>query len=116
MSTTTSGLRSSPCSASDIVAVGRYDRIPGTDAAEVAFVVDDAHQGRGIGSVLLEHLAAIAARERGITPFRGRGAPGNGRDAAASSPTPATRRQRQYDDGVVHLSFPIEPTAAVDRR
>ena len=38
------------------------------DAAEVAFVVEDAHQGRGLGSILLEHLAA-AAQERGIRRF-----------------------------------------------
>ena len=36
--------------------------------AEVAFVVRDDHQGRGLGSVLLEHLAA-AARERGVRRF-----------------------------------------------
>ena len=54
--------------ADKIIAVGRYERTPGTDEAEVAFVVADAHQGRGIGSVLLEHLAA-AARERGIRRF-----------------------------------------------
>ncbi len=52
----------------EIIAVGRYERTPGTDEAEVAFVVADAHQGRGIGSVLLEHLAA-AARECGIKRF-----------------------------------------------
>src|SRR5579875_2278245 len=52
----------------EIIAVGRYERNPGTDEAEVAFVVADAHQGRGIGSVLLEHLAA-AARERGLKRF-----------------------------------------------
>src|SRR3954466_15694522 len=40
----------------DIVGVPRYDRLPGTAEAEVAFVVDDAHQGRGLGSLLLEHL------------------------------------------------------------
>ena len=51
-----------------LVGVARYDREPGTDSAEVAFVVSDEHQGRGIGTVLLEHLAA-AARERGITRF-----------------------------------------------
>jgi acyl-CoA synthetase (NDP forming)/RimJ/RimL family protein N-acetyltransferase len=50
------------------IAVGRYERSPGTDEAEVAFVVADAHQGRGIGSVLLEHLAA-AGRECGIRRF-----------------------------------------------
>jgi acyl-CoA synthetase (NDP forming)/RimJ/RimL family protein N-acetyltransferase len=54
--------------ADKIIAVGRYERTPDTDEAEVAFVVADAHQGRGIGSVLLEHLAA-AARERGIRRF-----------------------------------------------
>src|SRR5579875_2510900 len=52
----------------EIIAVGRYERDDATDQAEVAFVVADAHQGRGIGSVLLEHLAA-AARERGLKRF-----------------------------------------------
>lgn len=51
-----------------IIAVGRYERLLDTDQAEVAFVVADAHQGRGIGSVLLEHLAA-AARESGVRRF-----------------------------------------------
>ncbi|MDQ1739166.1 MAG: hypothetical protein QOE53_818, partial [Pseudonocardiales bacterium] len=59
---------------SELIAVGRFDRLPGPDpatagsVAEVAFVVADAHQGRGIGSVLLEHLAETA-RELGITRF-----------------------------------------------
>src|SRR5215510_9459794 len=52
-----------------LIALGRYDRLgPGSDDAEVAFVVEDAHQGRGIGSVLLEHLAD-AARAAGIRRF-----------------------------------------------
>jgi GNAT superfamily N-acetyltransferase len=49
----------------DVIAIGRYARLapdkdgaPAPAEAEVAFVVADAHQGRGIGSVLLEHLAA----------------------------------------------------------
>ena len=32
------------------------------DQAEVAFAVDDAHQGRGIGAALMRHLALIARR------------------------------------------------------
>ena len=61
----------------EIIAVGRFDRLP-DDAgagqqlagavAEVAFVVADAHQGRGIGSVLLEHLVEIG-RELDIVRF-----------------------------------------------
>ena len=41
-----------------LVAVGRYERLPGTSSAEVAFVVADRYQGRGLGTVLLERLAA----------------------------------------------------------
>src|SRR6266568_9064766 len=52
----------------EFIAIGRYERIDTGADAEVAFVVEDAHQGRGVGSVLLEHLAA-AARERGIRRF-----------------------------------------------
>ncbi|HSK60243.1 MAG TPA: bifunctional GNAT family N-acetyltransferase/acetate--CoA ligase family protein, partial [Actinomycetospora sp.] len=52
----------------EIIAIGRYVRLAQTSAAEVAFVVRDDHQGRGLGSILLEHLAA-AARECGLTRF-----------------------------------------------
>ena len=52
----------------DIIGIGRYDRLDDPAEAEVAFNIADAHQGRGIGSILLEHLAA-AARENGIRRF-----------------------------------------------
>lgn len=52
----------------EIIGVVRYEGEPGSDRAEVAFTVDDAHHGRGIATVLLEHLAA-AARENGIREF-----------------------------------------------
>ena len=50
-----------------MIAVGRYDVVkPGE--AEVAFLVEDRHQGRGIAQLLLEHLAQ-AGRERGVERF-----------------------------------------------
>ena len=50
-----------------MIAVGRYDVVePGE--AEVAFLVEDEHQGRGIAQLLLEHLAQ-AGRERGVERF-----------------------------------------------
>ena len=52
----------------DIVGVGRYDRIPRTSDAEVAFVVADGWQGSGIGTHLLEHLVRRATVE-GVTRF-----------------------------------------------
>jgi GNAT superfamily N-acetyltransferase len=51
-----------------LVAVGRYDRSPGRPEAEVAFVVADAFQHRGLGTLLLRRLAR-AARLVGITMF-----------------------------------------------
>ena len=52
----------------ELIADARYDRWPGKDEAEVAFTVADEHQGRGLSTILLEHLAAIA-RTRGIARF-----------------------------------------------
>ena len=40
-----------------IIGVGRYDREPESDVAEVAFVVADDYQHHGIGSLLLDELA-----------------------------------------------------------
>lgn len=52
----------------EIVAVCRYERTAETTDAEVAFVVADEFQHRGIGGTLLEELAAVAW-QRGITTF-----------------------------------------------
>ncbi|MFE9956724.1 GNAT family N-acetyltransferase [Micromonospora sp. NPDC005299] len=94
-----------------IVAVGRYERLgPGSPEAEVAFVVEDAYQGRGIGSVLLEHLAD-AARRYGIVHFVAEVLPANGTMLRVFSDF-GYQVQRQYADGVVHLNFPIAPTEA----
>jgi acyl-CoA synthetase (NDP forming)/RimJ/RimL family protein N-acetyltransferase len=90
-----------------IIAVGRYDRTgPGT--AEVAFNVADAHHGRGLGSVLLEHLAA-AARERGIHRFTAEVLPQNGRMLAVFREAGYAVEQR-LDDGIVWVSFDVDPT------
>ncbi|WKG07677.1 GNAT family N-acetyltransferase [Nocardia sp. PE-7] len=96
-----------------IIAVARYELLArqGPRAAEVAFVVADEHQGRGLGSVLLEHLAGAAAEnevvafvaevlaenEAMITVFREAG----------------YQLQRSRDGSEVHLEFAIDPTEAL---
>lgn len=92
-----------------LIAIGRYERL-GVDAAdaEVAFVVEDAYQGRGIGSVLLEHLA-VAAAEVGITRFVAEVLPSNGAMVRVFTDA-GYEVTRQYSDGVVHLTFPVAPT------
>ncbi|HYP46195.1 MAG TPA: GNAT family N-acetyltransferase [Propionibacteriaceae bacterium] len=91
----------------EMIAVGRYDRLE-NDRAEVAFLVEDAHQGRGIAQLLLEHLAE-AARERGITGFVAEILPQNRRMAQVFSDA-GYRVSRGMDDGVLVVEFPILPT------
>jgi RimJ/RimL family protein N-acetyltransferase len=52
-----------------IIAEARYVRFPDKPYADVAFVVDDAYKGRGIGTFLFYRLIDIA-RERGIEGFK----------------------------------------------
>jgi acyl-CoA synthetase (NDP forming)/RimJ/RimL family protein N-acetyltransferase len=91
----------------DMIAVGRYDRIEG-DHAEVSFLTEDAHQGRGIAQLLLEHLAQ-AARERGITRFVAEVLPENRRMAKVFADA-GYRVSKGMEDGVLALEFPILPT------
>jgi acyl-CoA synthetase (NDP forming)/GNAT superfamily N-acetyltransferase len=92
-----------------LIAVGRYDRLgPGAEEAEVAFAVEDAYQRRGIGSVLLEHLAAAAAEE-GIIRFVAEVLAENGAMLRVFTDAGYEVRRR-FEEGVVHLTFPIAPT------
>ncbi|GAA3639564.1 bifunctional GNAT family N-acetyltransferase/acetate--CoA ligase family protein [Kineosporia mesophila] len=93
----------------DIVGVGRYDRLDsGSDAAEVAFNISDAHQGRGVSSVLLEHLAA-AARENGIRRFVADVLPRN-RKMITVFQEAGYELTSRFDDGVIEVRFTIDPT------
>ncbi len=62
-----------------IVGGGRYIRTGEAGAAlksEVAFLIDDAHQGLGIGSRIFKHMVIIA-RASGITQFEAEVLPSN---------------------------------------
>jgi acyl-CoA synthetase (NDP forming)/RimJ/RimL family protein N-acetyltransferase len=92
-----------------MVAVVRYDRLrAGSETAEVAFLVEDAHQGRGVASVLLEHIAA-AARERGIRRFVADVLPENRRMSKVFRDAGYKAEQR-FEDGVLMLTLDLEPT------
>ena len=53
---------------SELIAVGRYDRLDDHRVAEVAFVVADAYQHHGLATMLLHRLADVA-RSAGIERF-----------------------------------------------
>jgi len=91
-----------------IIGVGRYDRLDNPLEAEVAFNVSDEYQGTGIGSILLEHLAA-AAREKGIEKFAAEVLPENRKMLTVFSEA-GYAVARHFEDGVVMLEFSISPT------
>src|SRR6478672_10893523 len=93
-----------------IIAAGTYHRnlVGDLDAAEVAFLVEDAQQRRGLGSILLEHLAA-AAQERGIRRFTAEVLSENSQMVRVFIDAGYTVG-REYDSGVIDLVFDIEPT------
>jgi hypothetical protein len=53
-----------------IVGIGRFDRIGTSSTAEIAFLIDDQEQGKGICTQLLNDLAVLA-KKVGITRFLG---------------------------------------------
>jgi len=95
-----------------IIAVGRFDRIPGEndlgEEAEVAFLVQDAHQGRGIAQLLLEHLAQ-AGRERGVLKFVAEVLPENQRMIQIFREA-GYHVAGGFEDGVMRFEFPISST------
>jgi GNAT superfamily N-acetyltransferase len=94
----------------EMVGVGRYERSPGSAEAEVAFVVADELQHHGIGTLLLERLAA-AARRNGVATFVAQTLRENRAmlDVFYASGFPVTSTS-EYD--TVRVRFPIEPDDA----
>ena len=95
------------------IGVGRYIVKASGDQdlkrAEVAFAVLDSYQGRGIGTLLLEHLAAIG-RERGIREFVAEVMGANTKmiDVFEHS---GFKVHQSREPGDVQVTFPIEATS-----
>jgi len=98
----------------DIVAIGRYYRLPNNQSAEVAFVIEDVYHGKGIGTKLMEWLANVA-HDNGITSFEA--------DVLAENEQMLTVF-RDYGFhvtsdlkwGVYHVTFPIARTRRVVKK
>jgi RimJ/RimL family protein N-acetyltransferase len=101
-----------PATAPELVAVARYEPTDDPETAEVAFVVQDGFQGRGLGVLLLYHLLE-AGEARGIRRFRAYVLADNTRmlDLLARF---TDIRERSIEAGVADIVFerrPIEPPA-----
>jgi RimJ/RimL family protein N-acetyltransferase len=97
-----------------IIAVGRYARLGDSDRAEVAFVVEDGYQGRGISTQLLYQLAA-AARGKGIRVFEAE-VLGENNEMMAVFRESGFPIDSRLADGVLHVVFAIERTPAPEER
>lgn len=87
-----------------LIGVARFDAL-GDGRAEVAFVIRDAWQGRGLGSLLLTQLAA-AGREAGIVSFTADVLPDNSAMLATFHASGFEVKQRR-DRDVIVASFDI---------
>ena len=93
-----------------VVAVGEYARVERRNCAEVAFTVTDDLQGHGVGTRLLEQLAARAA-EQGFDEFVAEVLPDNVHMLRVFADA-GFAISRHLSDGEVEVRFAIEPSAA----
>ncbi len=92
----------------EFAAWASYERWPGRNEAEAAFMVDDAHHGQGIATLLLEHLAAVA-RANGIEHFTAEVLADN-RAMLAVFAKAGWPLQRRFESGVIDLDWALAPT------
>ncbi|MFM9376220.1 GNAT family N-acetyltransferase [Gordonia sp. VNK21] len=98
----------------EIIGMGLYEGLAAMDkphSAEVAFVIADTHQGRGLGPILLEHLAGAAA-ENGFTEFEAEVLSENPNMVAVFRDA-GYQISRSFDGSTVHVEFKIDPTDAL---
>ncbi|GEE02600.1 GNAT family N-acetyltransferase [Gordonia spumicola] len=98
----------------EIIAMGVYEGLAADgkpESAEVAFVVADHHQGRGLGPILLEHLAGAAA-EHGFTRFEAEVLSENPNMVAVFRDA-GYQVSRAFDGSTVHVEFLIDATEAL---
>lgn len=91
-----------------IVATARYE-VVSDRVADVSFLVQDDHHGRGAGNILLEHLAQIG-RECGIERFFAETLTEN-RSMIQVFIRAGYEVKPQLEDGFIVVDFPIESSA-----
>ena len=103
---------------SEFIAWASYERWQNRTDAEVAFMVDDEHHGKGIATLLLEHLAAVA-RHNGIERFTAQTL-GDNRGMLAVFAKAGWPVHRRFESGVIDVEFPLADTTefidSVERR
>jgi len=88
------------------IGIGRYIRMENPAHAEVAFAVLDDHQGHGIATVLLKHLAKIA-RMNGVIRFEA-DVLGSNQPMIEVFGNSGFRASESYEGGVVRVRLDLD--------
>ncbi len=89
----------------ELIGIGRYDRAQDEEGvAEVAFLVADTHQGRGVGTALLQLLGSYA-RAHSVSSFRAFVLPENLQMMRVFR-TSGYEMHRTLEEGVYTVDFP----------
>ena len=89
----------------NLIGVASYEPTRRPGVAEIAFAVSDEMHGRGVATLLLEHLVSLA-RQRRLTAFAAETLPENlsMQRVFADAGLPV---ERQFADGVIELTMPL---------
>ena len=98
----------------EIIAIGRYYRLPGNRSARVVFAIEDAYHGKGIGTQLIERLANVA-RDNGIAVFEGDVLAENERMMSVLKDY-GFHIESELRGGVYHVTIPIARSRRVERK
>jgi RimJ/RimL family protein N-acetyltransferase len=96
-----------PADPESLIGVARYEPAEEPDSAEVAFVVEDRWQNRGLGTLLFRELLDVAERH-GIKRFRA-WVLGDNRRMLDLIARMGEIQQRAYAQGIVELTFTARP-------
>jgi len=97
-----------------VVGLGNYIGTGAGRSAEVAFLVDDAYQGRGISTLLLERLAGLAAAN-GYIELEAEVLPDN-HPMLGVFKSSGFQNHQVWDSDTVHIELPVTGAAAVWER
>jgi len=101
------------CVSGKVVGAASYEPTRAAGVAEVAFAVADEMHGRGVATLLLEHLVSLA-RIRHLTAFSAETLADNSAMLRVFSDA-GLGVLRHWADGVVELSIPIPRQAALSQ-
>jgi acyl-CoA synthetase (NDP forming)/RimJ/RimL family protein N-acetyltransferase len=89
----------------DLIGVASYEPTGRPGVAEIAFAVSDEMHGRGVATLMLEHLVSIARRRR-LTAFAAETLPDNLAMQRVFADA-GLHVKRRFTDGVIELIMPL---------